>query len=256
MISPATQSRVSVKSGQVHFLNAYFAPTGKDYSRENYLDTKPGTHREYSNIAAALAGYIVEIAVGEKLNTYTRRKFFAPLKMANTGWFLSEIDLAKHATLYIAQGLPVPIQHYGLTTYPDGGLRTSVADLSRFFIALLNEGVHEGTRILDKQSVAEMLRFQYDVSNKPDNVKFSGEGSVNSGIFWATKADCSRIGHSGADPGLVTMMVSDLSKDVAVVLFFNTAVPQEDADGYGTIFERLWKHAEALKEADDHPVEH
>jgi len=40
--------------------------------------------------------------------------------------------------VHIAKGLAVPIQLYGLSTFPDGGLRTSVEDLSRFFIALLS----------------------------------------------------------------------------------------------------------------------
>ena len=105
---------------------------------------------------------------------YTKRHIFAPLKMDNTGWFLSEIALANHSKLYVAQrGMTIPIQLYGVTTYPDGGVRTSVADLSKFFIALLNEGEYEGTRILEKQSVEEMLRFQYTDSNKPDNVNLA-----------------------------------------------------------------------------------
>jgi CubicO group peptidase (beta-lactamase class C family) len=231
------------------FLQEYFSPAGKNYSRDNFLEVKPGTHRDYSNIAAGLAGYIVEAAVGESLQAYTRRQFFVPLKMHSTGWLLSDIDLKNHSNLYIAQGLAVPIQLYGLTTYPDGGLRTSVADLSRFFAAILNEGAYDGARILDKQSVGEMLRFQYNDANKPDNVKIDGDSSTNSGIFWATKENRTRFGHSGADPGLVTMMVSDLSKDVAVVVFFNTAVPQEDGEVYGVIFDHLWKHAEAIKGA-------
>lgn len=231
------------------FLAGYFAEDGKDYSKENFLDARPGMHREYSNIGAALAGHVVEIAVGERLDAYTRRLFFGPLNMGNTGWFLSDIDLANHSNLYIAQGLPVPIQLYGLTTYPDGGLRTSVGDLSRFFIALLNEGDYQGTRILDKASVAEMLRLQYDASNKPDNVNPSGENSVNSGIFWATKYDVTRIGHNGADPGVVTMMLSNLAKDVGVVVFFNTAVAEADGAAYGAIFDQLWARAEALKKA-------
>ena len=238
------------------FLKDYFAPGGKEYSKENFLPEKPGTHREYSNIAAALAGYIVEVAVGEKLNAYTRRIFFAPLKMDNTGWLLSDVDLAKHSTLYIAQGLAVPIQLYGLTTYPDGGLRTSVSDLSRFFIALLGEGAYEGTRVLDRTSVAEMLRYQYSASNKPDNVKLSGEGAVNSGIFWATKADLTRMGHSGADPGVVTMMIADRSAGVAVIVFFNTAVPQEDGEVYGAIFDLLWAQGQALKSTAVQPAAH
>ena len=103
------------------FLHDYFASGGKNYAKENFVGSMPGTHREYSNIGAGLAGYIVELAVGEKFNVYTKRNLFAPLKMEHTGWLMSEVDLAKHSNLYIAQGLAVPIQLYGLTTYPDGG---------------------------------------------------------------------------------------------------------------------------------------
>ncbi|MBK8859091.1 MAG: beta-lactamase family protein [Opitutaceae bacterium] len=224
-----------------NFLQGYFALDGKNYSKENFLDAKPGTHREYSNIAAGLAAYIVEVAVGEKFNVYTKRTIFAPLKMDSTGWLMSEVDLTRHSNLYIAQGLAVPIQLYGLSTYPDGGLRTSVMDLSRFFIALLNDGTYEGGRILDRKSVEEMLRFQYGASNKPDNVKLSGEGSVNSGIFWATKEALTRIGHNGADPGLVTMMLSDADKQIGVIMLVNTATRPEDGEAYGAIFDELWK---------------
>ena len=45
------------------FLKSYFVPGGAHYSKDNFLNVKPGTHREYSNIAAGLAGYIVELAV-------------------------------------------------------------------------------------------------------------------------------------------------------------------------------------------------
>ena len=150
-------------------------PGGRYYSKDNFLNVKPGTHREYSNIAAGLAGYIVEVAVGMKLNVYAKQHIFTPLRMSNTGWFLSEVDPAKHSKLYVAQnGSTIPIPLYELTTYPDGGVRTSVSDLSKFFIALLNDGVYEGTRILDKRWVEEMLRFQYTESNKPANVSLRG----------------------------------------------------------------------------------
>jgi CubicO group peptidase (beta-lactamase class C family) len=229
------------------FLKSYFAPDGKHYSKENFLDAKPGTHREYSNIGAGLAGYVVELAVGEPLNVYTRRHVFEPLEMRNTGWFLSEIDPAKHAKLYVAQsGLAIPIQPYGLTTYPDGGVRTSVADLSKFFIALLNDGEYDGARVLEKRSVDEMLRFQYTEANKPENVVLKEK---NSGIFWATKFDVTRIGHGGSDPGVRTEMLSDLSKEVGVILFTNTSPCDHEMRGYVAILEELWKHGVALREA-------
>jgi CubicO group peptidase (beta-lactamase class C family) len=229
------------------FLRNYFTPSGKYYTKDNFLNAKPGAHYEYSNIAAGLAGYIVEIGVGEKLNAYTRRHIFAPLKMDNTGWFLSEIPSAKHSKLYVAQGgIAIPIQLYGLTTYPDGGVRTSVADLSRFFIALLNEGEYEGARILESRSVEEMLRLEFTDANKPDNLSLKEK---NSGIFWATKFNVTRIGHGGSDPGLKTEMLSDLSKDVGVILFTNTSLCDHETRAYVAILNDLWKYAATLNGA-------
>jgi CubicO group peptidase (beta-lactamase class C family) len=227
------------------FLKSYFVPGGTHYSKDNFLSVKPGTHREYSNVAAGLAGYIVEVSVGEKLNAYAKKRIFSPLRMNDTAWLLSEIKPAKHAKLYVAQnGLTIPIPLYEGTTYPDGGVRTSVSDLSKFFIALLNDGVYEETRILDKRSVDEMLRFQYTNSNKPDNVSLEEK---NSGLFWSTKFNVTRIGHGGSDPGLKTEMLSNLSKDVGVILFTNTSLPDQEVRQYYDIFLEIWKHAETLK---------
>jgi CubicO group peptidase (beta-lactamase class C family) len=227
------------------FLKSYFVPGGVHYSKDNFLNVKPGTHREYSNIAAGLAGYIVEVAVGKKLNAYTKERIFSPLRMDNTGWLLSEIDPAKHSKLYVAQnGLIIPIPLYEMTTYPDGSVRTSVSDLSKLFIALLDDGVYEGTRILDQRWTQEMLRFHYTDANKPGNVSLQ---EINSGLFWATKLDVTRIGHNGSDPGVRTEMLSNLAKDVGVILFMNTSLSGEEMRPANDISRELWKHAEALK---------
>jgi CubicO group peptidase (beta-lactamase class C family) len=230
------------------FLKNYFSSDGKNYAKDNFLKVKPGTHREYSNIAAGLAGYIVEIAVGEKLDAYTKRHIFAPLKMDDTGWFLSEIALANQAKLYVSQfDLAVPIQPYRDITYPAGGARTSVSDLAKFFIALLNEGEYEGTRVLQKRSVDEMLRFEYTAANKPENVDLKEK---NSGIFWQSKFNVTRMGHGGTDPGLKTEMLTDLSKEIGVILFTNTSLDDQGMRAYSAIFEDLWKQAEAMRAAE------
>ena len=230
------------------FLKNYFVPTGKYYTKDNFLDVRPDTFREYSNIAAGLAGYIVELAFGEKLNVSTRRYIFEPLKMNNTGWFLSEIVPANHSRLYVAQsGMAIPIQLYGGTTYPDGGVRTSVADLSTFFIALLSDGEYEGARILEKRFAEEMLRFQYTDSNKPENVILNEK---NSGIFWSSKKNVTRIGHGGSDPGVRTEMLADLSRDVGVILFTNTSPCDHEMRAYVALYDDLWKFAVTLKNGE------
>lgn len=226
------------------FLRHYFDPAGKYYDPQNFLASAPGTHREYSNIGAALAGYIVERAVGERLDAYTKRHIFAPLGMTSTTWHLADVPPGHHARLYIAQNsLVVPISPYELTTYPDGGVRTSVADLARFFAALLDGGQYRGARILSSASTREMLRFQYDAAHTPDNVD---PKKKNSGIFWATKMDGRLVGHGGSDPGLKTEMLADPSLRVGVILFTNTSLGEDEMKSYAALLSDLRAYAERM----------
>lgn len=225
------------------FLRNYFVPGGKYYSKDNFLNHKPGTYRDYSNIAAGLAGYIIETATGEPLSKYSKRHIFTPLKMNDTGWFLSEIELEKHSKLYRKQNDVIEsISLYELTTYPDGGVRTSVSSLSKFFISLINGGNFQGESILTKESVEEMLTFQYTRSNKPENINLE-EPNKNAGIFWSTKRNVTRIGHGGSDFGLKTEMFCDLKKEVGVILFINTESSTK------LIYDELWKYGQALRDA-------
>ena len=230
------------------FLKNYFAVGGKHYSEKNFLNNKPGTYRDYSNIAAGLAGYIIELKAGKKLNKYGKERIFEPLKMDNTGWLLSEINLENHSKQYEKVGDSLrTIPLYGITTYPDGGVRSSVSDLSRFFIALLNEGEYQDTRILKNETVSEMLRFQFTSSNKPENINLE-KPNKNSGIFWSTKFDVTYMGHGGSDWGVLTSMLSDLKKEVAIILFVNTSfVDERDGYAYSDIYRELFKYGMRLK---------
>lgn len=227
------------------FLADYFTVDGAHYARDNFLDARPGALREYSNIGAALAGFIVERAVGEPLPAYTRRHIFAPLQMTNTGWRSSEVEPGTHSTLFVSQnGVAIPIQPYELTTYPDGGIHTSVSDLSRFFIALLDGGAYQGTRILDAEMAAEMTRFQFSDANRPENYP-AAEG--NSGLFWRTKFNGTRVGHGGNDPGLSTEMLADLAGEIGIILFMNTSLSGPDQRSITEILDALWAYAESLR---------
>jgi CubicO group peptidase (beta-lactamase class C family) len=226
------------------FLRDYFVPGGAQYSPDNFVASAPGTHREYSNIGAALAGYIVERATGERLDALTRRDVFAPLGLRHTGWFLADMDRGNQSTLYVAQnGMTIPIPAYGLVTYPDGGLRTSVADLSRLLAMLLGGGQLDGVRILDAAAVAEMQRFHYAGAAVPDNVD---PKEKNSGIFWQTKFNGRVMGYGGSDPGVQAEMLASLDRRIGVVVLANTSVPDEDAKYFVAIFWKLWERAEAM----------
>ena len=180
--------------------------------------------KPFTGVAVYSGTYHVERAFGEPLNVYTRKHIFTPLQMARTGWILSEVDRSNHFTLVVSQnGHIIPIPLYSGTTYPDGGVRTSVADLSRFFIALLNGGQYQGARILDAAGAAEMQRFQFTDANRPENFP-AADG--NSGLFWRTTFNGQRVG---------------------VILFLNTSLSGADQRASNAIFDALWTYGESLR---------
>ena len=94
---------------------------------------------------------------------------------------------------------------------------------------------------------AEMQRFQFTDANRPEN--YPAEDG-NSGLFWRTKYNGTRVGHGGNDPGLQTEMLADLAGEVGVILFMNTSLSGPDQQrGVRRIFDALWKYAESLRAA-------
>lgn len=227
------------------FLADYFTKGARLWSEDNYLATAPGAEREYSNIGAGLVGHIIERVTGERLDAYTKRRILSPLRMSASGWFLRDFRPGALSTLFVGQGgLSIPIPQHGGTTYPDGGLRASVNDLSRLFRALLNRGALEGVRILPEREADEMLRFQFSGPKYPTGY---GPGEGNSGLFWRTKFKGTRMGHGGNDPGVQAEMLTSLDRRVAVVVMSNTSVSGEDGRAFGEIFMALWGYGESQR---------
>jgi len=209
------------------FLVDYLSLLGENYSKNNFTNTKPGEKFNYSNIGAGLAGYIVEIATGKPLNVFTREIIFKPLDMENTCWFLSEMDIAKHSKLYetrkfIKGWKEIPI--YGLTTYPDGGVRTTINDLSNYLLCIMNNGSFKGNSIIQESSVLEMLT--------PD---FSGSYAK----FWQTGKG---IGHGGGDPGVSTRMYFDPGKKLGIIIFINTG----SYDNFEELEDKVYEYGSSL----------
>jgi len=225
------------------FLTSYFTPTGQNYSPRNYLDTAPGTERDYSNIAASLAGYIVERTSGQSLQKYVPRRILSPLGMSATAWSPRVLPARSASNLFVSHSShSIPIPSYDITTYPDGGLWVSASDLSRLFRALLNHGALDSARIVPTSAADEMLRFQF---NGPTYPKGYGPSQGNSGIFWRTKFNGIRMGHGGNDPGIQAEMLSSLDRRIAVILLSNTSSTGPDGKAFNDIFQALWKHAES-----------
>lgn len=185
------------------FLKDYLSIKGKYYSLNNFGSIAPGGSSRYSNIASALAAYLIEVQSGVSYAEFTEKYILTPLRMYNSGWFLNAKELNHYAKPYYDLVASFPFYHY--ITYPDGGLRSNTADLSKYLIALI-KGYNGDQSLLSRQSYQTMFSPQFSKDHPPEGVNLLHR---NKGIFWNLYTN-GTIGHDGDDPG------------VSSFLFFNT----------------------------------
>ncbi len=155
--------------------------------------------------------------------------------MDSTCWYIRDLDARRHAIPYSivpddldaderpfesllpAKGLKqeslepgdtFPHCLYSFYNYPDGLVRTSVRELSRFLAAYIQGGSHEKARVLKKETVDMMLspeHFERALCWYPNE-------SVKGERLW---------GHGGGDPGISTYMGFRSRDQVGVIVFHN-----------------------------------
>jgi len=226
----------------------FLQPGGPFYSREdNFHDWKPGTEDPpespgpYSNVGYGLLALIVERVAETPFSRFTAEKIFRPLGMSNTAWYISEIDSSRHAVPYtrigedfefppeypnpgsylprfedpgpVAPGDLFPHCLYSFPNYPDGLVRSSVSDLSRFLLAMANGGSLDDSRILKKSTITTML----------------SDAHFGRGLCWSSttlKGKSQPIWHhGGADPGVTTFLGFRPHDQVGVIVLANCGDP-------------------------------
>jgi len=203
------------------FLVEYFTPGGIYYNTAlNFYDVKPGTERNYSNVAVCILASLVEKFSGTSFDQYCRENIFNPLEMNRTSWFLSGLDTNAIATLYNWQGGQfVPFCHYGFPDYPDGQLRSTKIELEHFLSAYMNWGKYKGVSILDSSTIDLMLSDQLGYPPWPPS-------GANQGLIWMQGifGEWLPWGHAGANPGNNTGMFFKQYEDEGwgVICFMNS----------------------------------
>lgn len=224
--------KASMELGE--YLRRYLDPDGEWFSKKGFGKEPPGKRYTYSNIGAALAAHVLEQVTGSRFDELTRKNILQPLGMADSGWSYAAIDEERHATLYEDGKALDP---YTLVTYPDGGLRTSVASLARYLSAITGDGRLGNARILQPESVRALLASQFAEGEVPKGL---GKSQTSSGIFWAHNRS-GNIGHNGGDPGITTFLSFDPDTRRGRIFFTNTMIDSQDklAD-----FQAIWKTLE------------
>ena len=203
------------------FLQNVLTPAGKWYQPKGFLARRPGELYEYSNVGAALAAYVVELASKQPFPDFTARYLTRPLHMRDSGWRFADVAFARHSQLYAS--LAVPLPYYALTTYPDGGFRSSVADLSQYLRELIRGYQGQGT-MLRPAGYRELFRPELTAANFEDrNERNPYSESYNVGVFMGF-GYTGFIGHTGGDPGVVALLFFDPKSGIGRLLLLNTSI--------------------------------
>jgi len=119
----------------------------------------PGTQYKYSNMGTSMLGYLVEAVAAQPFNQYCNQRIFTPLCMNSTRWFLSELDTNTIARPYRkSNSMLIRRPFTGFPDYPDGQLRSTVLDLSKFMWAMMNSGTpFSGVQLLQPETTRRML---------------------------------------------------------------------------------------------------
>ncbi len=209
------------------FLEQLFHADGTWNTEQNFTTEKPGTSYEYSNIGAALLAYCIQLSMGEDYRELTQKWILDPLHMDRSGWSASTVDQYNHIAYYNEIYNPVP--SYSCITYPDGGLYSTVHDLTIFMQEMM-KGYQGKSKLLTKASFREMMSNQI-----PDT-------GTATGLIWDLDIDCC-IGHGGNDFGLATLMYFNPDSGIGKILFTNISLEKEEIeDQFYSIFNALFKY--------------
>ncbi len=220
------------------FLQNVLTPAGKWYQPKGFLTRRPGELYEYSNVGTALAAYVVELASKQPFSDFTAQYITGPLRMKDSGWRFADIAFSRYSRLYKSPTVPLP--YYGLTTYPDGGFITSVADLSKYLRELIRGYQGQGT-VLRPASYRELFRPQLAASNFEErNERNPYSESYNVGILMGF-GYTGYIGHTGGDPGVVALLFFDPKSGIGRLLLLNTSLSTKA--GEATMY-KIWNTLE------------
>ena len=133
------------------------------------LKFQPGTKYNYG-LGVDIAGYIVEVVSGKKLDDYFRSVIFEPLKMDETAFYVPEKKKGQMAVIYtLDEDGKIKIYEnnvtLGITESPKlllggAGLVSTLGDYEIFCRMLLNKGELNGKRVLSKKAVQLIMSNQ------------------------------------------------------------------------------------------------
>jgi CubicO group peptidase (beta-lactamase class C family) len=203
----------------------------------------------YNNLMFSAVGYLIELQSGKTWEQFVKDRIFGPLQMDSTSYSIS--DMLKRPEF----GVPFTekrdsFELYRIPYYEDiagvgpcGSIVSNIEDMSRWLIALMNDGKYAGRQVLPAEVLKETLRPAIALPNTA--LETRGWTEVLNAAYGMGRQTASYRGHlltfHGGDlPGFHTQ-VSFMPQDHIGVIVFeigNHSQPLYNIVSYN-VYERL-----------------
>ena len=250
-------------------LKDVLVPGGALYDKGNMWSKNagPGAIFSYANLPWGVVAGVMERVSGERFDRLMARLIlqpmnlhggFSPADMPITDWqniatlyrkrsevngkeiwqpngpWVAQVDDYSRAAPVSRAGPDYVVGSNGTLFSPQGGIRLSAFDLGKLMLMLINNGSHDGKRILKKATVEMMLREQWRANGKNDeandeggkhmfnawglgNQHFLDKSGVNSGDRLVETGGVTGVGHLGDAWGLNSAFVFNRANKSGVI---------------------------------------
>ena len=221
------------------------------FDRLKYLEPSqpPRSVYLYNNLMFSGAGYSIELLSGKPWEAFVRERILAPLGMTNTTFTIADMlktpepgvpytERRDNTELY---RIPYYIDAVGLA--PAGAINSSIMDMSKWLIALMNDGKVNGSQIIPRSVIRQTLAPSIALPNAGLEVR--GWGEIINATYGMGRGTASYRGHllanHGGDlPGFHSQVSTMPYDSIGVIVFVigDHAAPLYNVISYN-VYERL-----------------
>lgn len=189
------------------------------------LSGNPGQSFEYSNEGFDVAGVIIEKVSGMKYEDYIQKNILDPLEMSK-----STTDYRKFEELKVLYGhifdneKAIPAKKSTTLSYLAAGseMRCSAENIGHYLIALMNDGIYNGNKIISQKSIDEMWKPAISFPGFSKDLGFDGKDWYY-GMGWMSADISGRnlIFHGGSTTTMTSFTAIDKENKLAVSILSN-----------------------------------
>ncbi len=201
-----------------------------------------GQFFSYSNQGMSLAGHIVELVSGKCFQDYVDEKIFKTLDMKRSTFRQPltesmEKDKALGYSYWSQEESYYRVAPIYYQVAPAGGCYTTVSDMAHFIMAHLNEGLYEGNRLLEKETMEEMHNEQFTHHPQMPGQAYG---------FWESYDHNQRaLFHTGTSEGYASLLYILPEQHMGFILCYNRATNPLREDFKESFLDRFFPEGKA-----------